>query len=98
MNHYASPESALADLQKRGFVHDLSIQGNYIECEEAFTTLRPGEFMVAEVYRFENQPNSDDFTLIYAIDSVKGLRGILLQPAMANNLAFADQKELLQAI
>jgi len=91
MNHYNSPESALADLQKRGYVFDMSLQGNCIQCEEAFTTLLPGEYSVAEVYRFHDQQKFMQPTVVYAIDSRKGIRGILL------DINATTELELVQA-
>ncbi len=97
MNHYKTPESALADLQKRGFVYDFSLNGSCIECEEAFTTLQPGEFNVAEIHKFDSAGSPKNCTIVYAIDSSKGIKGIVLEPLNSRQAEFLEQNLLVHS-
>jgi hypothetical protein len=65
----------LADLEKRGFTHDFGLKE---ECRETDVALPPEEFEIVEFYRFEGMSNPDDSSVVYAIQSQTGLKGVLV--------------------
>jgi hypothetical protein len=71
MAGYGTLSEALADLEKRGFTH--SFGG-----KETGVALQPDEFEIVEFYRFEGMSNPDDSSVIYAIQSQTGLKGVLV--------------------
>ena len=71
MTDYGTLSEAMADLEKRGFTH--SFGG-----KEVGAALHPDEFEIVEFYRFEGMSNPDDSSVVYAIQSQTGLKGILV--------------------
>jgi hypothetical protein len=78
MYHYANVYDAINDLQKRGYVYDFNLEEDCLNCPEADIVLKPSEFEIKEVYRFEGESDPDDNAIVYAIESRKGLKGILI--------------------
>ncbi len=75
MADYNTLTDALADLEKRGFTHDFGLQE---ECEGTGAALSPEEFEIVEFYRFEGMSDPDNNSVIYAIQSRTGLKGVLI--------------------
>ena len=80
MQNYSTLATVLEDLQKRGFVHDFTVAGDCIACEEVFAVLPPGEYTVCEVYRFEVSEEPLELASIFAVSSTRGLKGIVVNP------------------
>ncbi len=78
MHTYETVTEALNDLGKRGFTNSFNINGDGIECSEQSISLRPDDFEIVEVYRFEGNSNPDDEEVIYAIESKKGEKGVIV--------------------
>ena len=78
MHSYETVTEALSDLTKRGFTHDFSIKSDTIECSEIGLMLRPDDFEIVELYRFEGNSNPDDEEVVYAIESKSGIKGVLV--------------------
>lgn len=75
---YESLVDALVDLKKRGYTLDFNLKENCIVCQTQNLTLQASEFEIAEVYRFEGMTSPDDSTVLYAIESNIGLKGVLV--------------------
>ncbi|OWY25456.1 phosphoribosylpyrophosphate synthetase [Sphingobacteriales bacterium UPWRP_1] len=75
---YDSLVDALADLKKRGYTLDFNLKENCIVCQSQNLTLQPAEFEIAEVHRFEGMSNPDDSSVLYAVTSNTGLKGVLV--------------------
>lgn len=78
MNNYSNLIEALGDLKSRGFNNDFNLKPNCLECITLQLKLHPEEFEVKEVYRFEGDSTPDYNTVLYAIESKKGVKGVLI--------------------
>jgi len=78
MKNYVSLIDALADLKKRGYEADFGTTSDCLYCSDIDIRLNPAEFNVDEVYRFEGDSNPDDNTVVYAITSFTGVKGVLV--------------------
>ncbi|MEZ4963338.1 MAG: phosphoribosylpyrophosphate synthetase [Saprospiraceae bacterium] len=78
MRNYQNLVDALKDLKSRGFIHDFNLKPFCLECASLQLQLRPEDFEVKEVYRFEGMSNPDDNSVVYAIESGDGLKGVLV--------------------
>lgn len=78
MHNYDTLSEATKDLKKRGYTRDFYLTHDQIECKELDTTYAPSEFSVEEYYRFEGTSNPGDMSVVYAIKSNDGEKGILV--------------------
>ncbi len=78
MYSYETVTEALSDLAKRGFTQSFNIKTDAIECSDINIKLRPDDFEVVEVYRFEGNSNPDDEEVVYAIESKDGVKGVMV--------------------
>lgn len=69
---------AIYDLKKRGYQNDFNLHPEWIECQPMNLKFKPTEFHVDEVYRFEGATNPDDSSVLFAIRSSTGVKGILV--------------------
>jgi hypothetical protein len=96
MKTYDTLVDALNDLRKRGYEVDFSTQTVCLYCGDLDIRLYPEEFHVDEVYRFEEDSNPDDNSILYAISASRGMKGTLvdLYGAYSDNLSFDMAKKL----
>lgn len=78
MHTYDTVAEAVADLKKRGYTTDFNLAGDSIHCGQTQTSLRPPEFEITEVYRFEGDSDPADEAVVFAIESKHGLKGVLV--------------------
>lgn len=78
MKSYETLTEALAALKLRGYSQDFNLHHEWIECPSMDIRLRPEEFHVDEVHRFEGQNDPDDSAVLFAISSSKGIKGLLV--------------------
>lgn len=78
MNVYDSLADAIKALQQRGYVQDFNLHPEWIECPSRKLRLAPEEFHVDEIHRFEGMTNPDDSTILFAISSATGMKGLLV--------------------
>jgi hypothetical protein len=76
--HYSSLSVATNDLQARGYTHDFNLRHECIECPSLHLQLTPEKFKVDEFYRFEGMSSTDDNSIVFAISSENGLKGVLV--------------------
>ncbi len=69
---------AITDLRKRGYEHDFNLRSEWLECQKLNLQLKPVDFHVDEVHRFEGMTNPDDSSILFAIQSPHGIKGILV--------------------
>ncbi|MBS1682861.1 MAG: phosphoribosylpyrophosphate synthetase [Bacteroidetes bacterium] len=89
MKNFETISEALAELKLRGYVNDFNLHPEWIECVPMNVKLKPNEFHVDEVYRFEGATDPADSAVIYAINSKHGVKGVLLDAygTYANSLS-----------
>jgi hypothetical protein len=78
MKTFETLSEAIADLKKRGYVNDFNLHPEWIECPPLNLQLKPTEFHVDEVHRFEGMTNPDDSSILMAIQSTNGIKGLLV--------------------
>jgi hypothetical protein len=77
MKTFETLTEAIADLKTRGYSGDFNLHPEWIECPPLNLKLKPTEFHIDEVYRFEGATNPDDSAVLYAISSSE-VKGILV--------------------
>lgn len=78
MKSYDTLVEALNDLKKRGYTHDFNLKNDCIICAEPQISLSPDDFDIVETYRFEGETNPSDESVLYAIESKEGTKGVLV--------------------
>lgn len=78
MKNFETLSEAIANLKARGYVHDFNLHPEWIECAPLSLQLKPTEFHVDEVHRFEGMTNPDDSSILMAIQSTTGIKGLLV--------------------
>ena len=73
---YDTVSGAVNDLKKRGFNLDFNLSENWLVCSEG--KFNVNDFEIVEVYRFEGNSDPADEAIVYAIESTKGHRGVLV--------------------
>ena len=76
MYTYDTVSEAVSGLQQRGFTLDFDARFDCLVCKDH--KLRPDEFEIAEIYRFEGNTDPADEAIVYGIESKHGLKGILV--------------------
>jgi hypothetical protein len=76
--HYTTLSEATNDLKKRGYNHDFNLEGECVECPALQLRLAPEHFTVDEFHRFEGMSSTDDNSIVFAITSDKGIKGLLV--------------------
>jgi hypothetical protein len=96
MATYSSSSQAMADLKKKGYTQDFNLHPEWLECPQLNIKLKPEEFHVDEVHRFEGMNNPDDSEVLFAIRSTSGMKGLLIDAygAYADSLS----KEMIQRL
>ena len=65
-------------LRKEGYTYDFNIMDHEIACAEITTSFGPDDFNVKKVYRFEGMSNPDDSSILYVIETLTGVKGLLV--------------------
>jgi hypothetical protein len=78
MYTYDTLSEAVNGLKARGYTEDLNLKPTCIECTTLDLQLHPEHFTVDEYHRFEGASNPDDNSIVYAIHSDKGVKGVLV--------------------
>jgi len=74
---YDTLSEAVNGLKKRGFGLDFNLKENCLVCNNDLLDIN--EFEIVEVYRFEGNSDPSDESIIYAIESIDGLKkGVLV--------------------
>lgn len=79
MKSYDNLVEAIADLKERGYRYDFNLKPHCLECPSLKIQINPEQFEVDEVHRIEGDSSSPDSnSVIYAISSSDGVKGILV--------------------
>ena len=73
---YDTLSEAVNGLNKRGYELDFNLQENCLICHD--DKFNVDDFEIVEVYRFEGNSDPSDEAVVYAIESINGLKGILV--------------------
>lgn|ERR1017187_7239909 len=75
---YDTVAEAINGLKQRGYTIDFNLEVNCITCPKTPLSLKPAEFEITEVYRFEGDSDPADEAVVYAIESRHGQKGVLV--------------------
>ena len=75
---YDTLTEAVNGLKQRGYNIDFNLEFDGITCHEKTLSLKPSDFEITEVYRFEGDSDPADEAVVYAIESKHGEKGILV--------------------
>lgn len=78
MYDYNTLSEAVDDLQQRGYDYNFNLLENGLNCESLKKRFEPQQFNVVETYRFEGMSSTDDASVVYAIETSDGTKGILV--------------------
>ena len=76
MAAYDTVTQAVNDLKRRGYTMDFNLAENCIVCHE--DKFNPAEFEIVEFHRFEGNTDPADESVVFAIESKSGLKGVLV--------------------
>ena len=76
MYNYDTVSEAINGLKERGYTKDFNLKENSIICHE--DEYHPEDFEIVEVYRFEGETDPADEAAVYAVESIKGEKGVLV--------------------
>ncbi len=99
MKNYESLVDALDDLKTRGYEADFATDTVCLYCGDLDLRLHPEDFKVDEVYRFDGESTPDDNSILFAISSLSGLKGTLVDSygVYSEHLSFDMAKKLKPA-
>jgi len=78
MKTFETLSEAISALVVKGYANDFNLHPEWIECAPLNVKFKPEEFHVDEVHRFEGMTNPDDSSVLYAISSTSGVKGLLV--------------------
>ncbi len=76
MHTYDTVSEAVSELKARGFTEDFNLAQNCLVCNAQ--RFHPEEFEITEVHRFEGDSDPGDEAVVYAIESLNGVKGVLV--------------------
>ena len=96
MKNYDTLSEAINDLQVNEYPYDFNLTPECLECASLKIEIRPEDFKVDKIYRFEGMSSTDDNSILYAISSKKGIKGLLVDAygVYAENISEAMRKKL----
>ncbi len=78
MNTYDTLVEAINGLKSQGFTQDFNLKEDKIYCPVLKMYYKPKEFEVIEKHRFEGMSSVDDNSVLYAISTRSGVKGLLV--------------------
>lgn len=78
MKNYETLSKAINGLRKHGYDQDFNLHPEWLECETTGHCFAPAEFHVDEVHRFEGMTSPDDSSVLYAVSTSGGIKGLLV--------------------
>ena len=75
---YDTMVETLNNLRERGYTVDFNLLPTCLECPQLHLELKSEDFEIDEVHRFEGASNPGDNSVVYAVSSDKGVKGVLV--------------------
>lgn len=96
MKSYDTLSEAINDLQANGYTYDFNLKPECLECVSLKIEIQPGDFNVDETHRFEGMSSTDDNSVLYAISSKDGIKGLLVDAygVYAENISETMRRKL----
>lgn len=77
-NRYETLSIATEELKKRGYTRDFNLLPDGIEDKAAGKVYNPANFQVDEYHRFEGISNPGDMSILFAVSTDNGVKGVLI--------------------
>ena len=74
---YTNMVEAIEELKKRGFTANFEFLDQTFRDVDSGRTFKSDELTIVEHYRFEGASDPDDMSVVYAIESNDGLKGVV---------------------
>ncbi len=96
MNNYDTLSEAINDLQANGYTYDFNLKPECLLCASLNLEIHPEDFVVNQFFRFEGMSSTNDNSILYAISSNDGLKGLLVDAygMYAENISETMRKKL----
>jgi hypothetical protein len=96
MKNYDTLSEAINDLQLRGYTYDFNLEPECLKCASLELEIHPEDFKTDKTYRFEGMSSTDDNSILYAVTSKDGIKGLLVDAygVYAENISEAMRKRL----
>ncbi|ADF54545.1 MAG: phosphoribosylpyrophosphate synthetase [Zunongwangia sp.] len=96
MKSYDTLSETMAHLQAKGYTVDFNLKEKHLECNALKLKFHPEDFEVDEMHRFEGMSSTDDNSVLYAISSKNGIKGLLVDAygVYSENISEAIRKKL----
>lgn len=96
MHNYDTLSEAITDLQANGYTYDFNLKPECLHCASLNIEIHPEDFAVDQFFRFEGMSSTDDNSILYAISSSDGLKGLLVDAygMYAENISETMRKKL----
>lgn len=96
MKTYDTLSEAINNLQQRGYTYDFNLKPECLECASLKIEIQPEDFEVDQTHRFEGMSSTDDNSVLYAISSKNGVKGLLVDAygVYAENISELMRKKL----
>jgi hypothetical protein len=94
--NYSGVAEALTDLAARGYTDEFDFKDDHLFCNSKGVRFNPLELKITEVHRFEGATDPEDSSVIYAIESASGLKGVIVDAYGA--YADTDKTAFLQSL
>lgn len=78
MKSYDTLSEAINDLQKNDYTYDFNLNPDCLECTSHKLKIHPEDFEVDSFYRFEGMSSAGDNSILFAISSKDGIKGLLV--------------------
>jgi hypothetical protein len=75
---YTNMIEAVEDLKKRGFTSNFEFLDQAFRDVDSGKTFKADDLTIVEHYRFEGASDPDDMSVVYAIESYAGPKGIIV--------------------
>jgi hypothetical protein len=87
--NYDTVTEAVEGLRRRGFYVDFNLSENCIVCDNGKFDVN--DFEIVECYRFEGDTDPSDEAVVYAIQSINGVKGVLVNGYGISAEALSDE-------
>ena len=77
-NPYATLTEALEGLRQRGFVATFEAVDGRLKSQQTGRLYAPELIRIVEHHRYEGASNPDDMSVVYAIETIDGERGVVV--------------------
>ena len=69
---------AMNELKNKGYREEFKISGNSLKTGDGEQSFSPKQIKINEHYRFEGESDPADMTVLYAVETDSGIKGLLV--------------------